>query len=64
MSQIENCIEKKGMHAFRSKYGYGQRSFVEAQMSRIKRCIGARMPTRKIASPQPKGVTIANPPNL
>ncbi|PRX23066.1 hypothetical protein B0G75_12626 [Paraburkholderia sp. BL18I3N2] len=38
------------MHAFRNGYGYGQRSFVEAQNLRIKRCIGARLLTRKIES--------------
>ncbi|NRO99741.1 transposase [Paraburkholderia sp. NMBU_R16] len=52
------------MHAFRNKYGYGQRALVEAQISRIKRCIGARLLTRKIESQQREGVIIANVLNL
>ncbi|MEM5372799.1 transposase [Paraburkholderia azotifigens] len=57
-------IKDKGIHAFRSKYGYGQRALVEAQISRIKRCIGARLLTRNIESQQREGVIIANLVNL
>lgn len=57
-------IEKKGMHAFRKKYGNGQRSLVEAQISRVQRCIGARLLTRKLESQQREGVTTANLLNL
>jgi hypothetical protein len=57
-------FEDKGIHAFRNKYGYGQRALVEAQISRIKRCIGARLLTRKIESQQREGVIIANLVNL
>ncbi|MFM0515735.1 hypothetical protein P0D80_51550, partial [Paraburkholderia sp. RL17-373-BIF-A] len=41
--QIVGYIQAKGIHAFRNQYGYGKRSLVEAQISRIKRCIGARL---------------------
>ncbi|MGF6383806.1 IS5 family transposase [Paraburkholderia sp. JPY303] len=57
-------IKDKGIHAFRNKYGYGQRALVEAQISRIKRCIGARLLTRKTESQQREGVIIANLVNL
>lgn len=40
-------IKDKGIHAFRNKYEHGQRAQVESQISRIKRCIGARLLTRK-----------------
>jgi hypothetical protein len=62
--QIVNYIEKKGMHAFRDKYAHSQRPLVELQISRVKRCIGARLLTRKIESQQLEGVTIANLLNL
>ncbi|KWC24969.1 transposase [Burkholderia ubonensis] len=52
------------MHAFRNKYGYGQRALVESQISRIKRCIGARLLTRRLESQQREGVIIANLLNL
>ncbi|MFP4896980.1 transposase [Paraburkholderia sp. EG304] len=57
-------IKDKGIHAFRNKYGYGQRALVEAQISRIKRCIGARLLTRKTESQQREGAIIANLVNL
>jgi hypothetical protein len=53
-------IREKGIHAFRSKYGYGVRSRVEAQISRIKRCIGERLLTQKLASQENEDVVIAN----
>ncbi len=49
-----------GIYAFHKKYGYGVRSRVEAQISGIKRCIGATLLTRKIASQEREGVIIAN----
>lgn len=52
------------IYAFQNKYGYGQRSLVEAQISRIKRCLGARLLTCKIESQQREGVIIANVLNL
>jgi hypothetical protein len=54
-------LKEKGIHAFRNKYGYGgRRALVEAQISRIKRCLGARLLTRRLDSPQREGVIIAN----
>ncbi|KVN39617.1 transposase [Burkholderia ubonensis] len=57
-------MKDKGIHAFRNKYGYGQRARVESQISRIKRCIGARLLTRRLESQQREGVIIANLLNL
>ncbi|MBR7964610.1 transposase [Burkholderia vietnamiensis] len=53
-------IKDKSIHAFRNKYGHGQRALVESQISRIKRCIGARLLTRRLESQQCKGAIIAN----
>ncbi|MFC7632646.1 hypothetical protein ACFQVB_33635 [Paraburkholderia humisilvae] len=57
-------IKDKGIHAFRNKYGYGQRALVGSRISRIRRCIGARLLTRKIESQQREGVIIGNLLNL
>lgn len=57
-------IQKKSIYAFQNKYGYGQRALIEVQISRIKRCLGARLLTRKIGSQQREGVIIANVLNL
>ncbi len=62
--QIVKYIEDKGIYAFHKKYGYGLRARVEAQISRIKRCIGATLLTQKIASQESQGVVIANIINL
>jgi len=62
--QIVKYIEDKGIYAFHKKYGYGLRARVEAQISRIKRCIGATLLTQKIASQESEGVIIANIINL
>ena len=58
--QITAYIKEKGIHAFQKKYGCGVRSLVEAQISRIKRCIGERLLTQKLASQEGEGVVIAN----
>jgi hypothetical protein len=58
--QIVKFIQDKGIYAFHKKFGYGERAQVEAQISRINRCIGARLLTRKIESQQCEGVIIAN----
>jgi hypothetical protein len=58
--QITAYIKEKGIYAFQKKYGYGVRSLVEAQISRIKRCIGERLLTQKLASQEGDGVVIAN----
>ncbi|WP_256253315.1 transposase, partial [Burkholderia ubonensis] len=62
--QIVGYIKEKGIHAFHNKYGYGKRARVEAQISRIKRCIGSRLLTRRFESQQREGVIIANLVNL
>ncbi|WP_248295308.1 hypothetical protein, partial [Paraburkholderia sp. UYCP14C] len=58
--QIVRYIEDKGIYAFHKKYGYGVRSLVEAQISRIKRGIGERLLTQELASQEGEGVIIAN----
>lgn len=63
--QIVQYIKDKGsVYAFHKKYGYGKRSLVESQISRIKRCIGPTLLTQKIASQKTEGVIIANIVNL
>lgn len=62
--QVVKYIDEKDIYAFHKKYGYGVRALVEAQISRIKRCIGATLLTQKIASPESEGVIIANIINL
>ncbi|RQP67646.1 transposase [Burkholderia ubonensis] len=57
-------IKDKGDHAFRNKYGYGQRALVESQISHIKRCIGALLLMREIESQQRERVIIAGLVNL
>ncbi|MEX3683119.1 hypothetical protein AB3X89_39485, partial [Paraburkholderia sp. BR14320] len=54
-------IEDKDIYAFHKKYGYGVRSLAEAQISRIKRCIGERLLTQELASQEGEGIIIANP---
>ncbi|MGF6408638.1 transposase [Paraburkholderia sp. MM5477-R1] len=58
--EVVGYIREKGIYAFHKKYDYGQRSLVEAQISRIKRCIGPTLLTRKIGSQEREGVIIAN----
>lgn len=62
--KLVQYIKDKGIYAFHKKYGYGLCSRVEAQISRIKRWIGATLLTRKIASQECEGVIIANIINL
>jgi hypothetical protein len=62
--QIVGYIKDRGIYAFHKKYGYGVRSLVEAQISRIKRCIGERLLTQKLASQENEGVIIGNLVNL
>ncbi|MFM0148534.1 transposase [Paraburkholderia sp. RL18-085-BIA-A] len=62
--QLVRHIHDTGIYAFHNKYGYGLRARVEAQVSRIKRCIGTRLLTRKTESQQHEGVIIANIINL
>lgn len=59
--KIVQYIEDKGtVYAFHKKYKYGRRSLVEAQISRIKRCIGTSLLTQKIESQKNEGTIIAN----
>lgn len=59
--QIVQYIKDKGtVYAFHKKYGYGKRSLVEAQISRIKRCIGTSLLTQRDQSQKNEGTIIAN----
>lgn len=58
--QVVEYIQDKGIHAFHKKFGYSQRTLVEAQILRIKRCIGARLLMRRLEPQQREGVIIAN----
>ena len=59
--KIVQYIKDKGtVYAFHKKYGYGDRALVEAQISRIKRCVGASLLTQKPESQKQEGKTIAN----
>lgn len=62
--QIVGYIKEKGIYAFQKKYGDGLRALVEAQISRIRRCLGERLLTQKIASQENEGIIIANLVNL
>ncbi|WP_440030572.1 hypothetical protein [Chromobacterium amazonense] len=52
------------VYAWHKKQGDGARALVEAQFSRIKRCIGDRLLTKRTASRQNEGVMIANLINI
>jgi len=59
--KIVQYIKDKGtVYAFHKKYGYDKRALVEAQISRIKRCVGASLLTQKPESQKQEGKTIAN----
>jgi len=54
-------IQEKGtVYAFHKTLGYGSRSLVEAQISRIKRCIGSSLKTQRVESQKREGKIIAN----
>ena len=57
---VQYIKEKGAVYAFHKKYGYGFRALVEAQISRIKRCIGVSLKTQRIESQEREGVIIAN----
>ena len=58
---IVKYIKDKGtVYAFHKKYGYGKRSLVEAQISRIKGAIGTSLLTQRIDSQKNEGIVIAN----
>jgi hypothetical protein len=63
--KIVQYINDKGtIYAFYKKYGYGNRELVEAQFSRIKRCIGSTLLTQKTESQKTEGTVISNIINL
>jgi hypothetical protein len=63
--KIVNYIKTKGtVYAFHKKYGYGLRALIEAQFSRIKRCIGSSLLTEKDNSKKVEGIIIGNIINL
>jgi hypothetical protein len=61
---VQYINDKGSIYAFYKKYNYGRRSRVEAQMSRIKRCIGNSLKTQRPKSQQNEAVIIANILNL
>lgn len=61
---VQYILDKGTIYAWHKKTGYGIRSRVEAQISRIKRCIGDRLLTQRTASRKNEGVTIANLINI
>jgi hypothetical protein len=63
--KIVSYIETKGtVYAFHKKYGYGVRALIEAQFSRIKRCIGSSLLTENDTSKKAEGSIIGNIINL
>ena len=63
--KMVNYIKTKGsVYAFHKKYGYGLRSLVEAQFSRIKRCIGSSLLTERSDSKKSEGIIIGNIINI
>ncbi len=59
--KIVQYIKEKGtVYAFHKKYGYGVRSLVEAQISRIKRCIGSSLKTQRIESQKREGIIVGS----
>jgi hypothetical protein len=58
---IVQYIKDKGtVYAFHKKYGYGKRSLVEAQISRVKRCVGTSLLTQRDQSQKNEGTIVAN----
>lgn len=63
--KVVGYIGKKGnIYAFYKKYCYGIRALIEAQISRIKRCIGDTLLTKKISSQKREAIVITNIINL
>lgn len=58
--ELVRYIKEKSIYAFQKKYGYGVRSLVESQISRIKRCIGSTLLTQKLESQENEGFVVAN----
>ncbi|WP_421253912.1 transposase [Aeromonas jandaei] len=62
--QLVQCIEEKEIYAFHKKYGYGVRAKVEAQFSRLKRCLGENLKLRRDSSRRNEGIVMVNILNL
>ena len=59
--KIVQYIKEKGtIYAFHKKYGYGIRALIEAQFSRIKRCIGSSLKTQRTQSQKREGIIIGS----
>lgn len=62
--QHDSSLNRGGVsnyvYAFHKKYGYGVRALVEAQISRIKRCIGSSLKTQRTESQKREGIIIGN----
>ncbi|WP_440030301.1 hypothetical protein [Chromobacterium amazonense] len=61
---LGQCIKEKGIYAFHKTYGCGVRAKVEAQFSRLKRCLGESLKTRRTSSRENEGILLANLLNL
>lgn len=60
-NKVVQYIKDKGtVYAFHKKYSYGRRSLVEAQISRIKRCVGTSLLTQKIETQKIECKIVAN----
>ena len=57
-------MQDKTIDVSHKKYDYGLRSLVEAQISHIKRCIGATLLTQILESQKREGIVVANIINL
>jgi Transposase DDE domain len=57
--KLISYIKEKGIYAFQNKYNYGMRSRAEAMFSRIKRCVGNSLKTRRQESQVQEGRAIA-----
>lgn len=57
---IQYIKDKGSIYAFHKKYEYGTRALVEAQISRIKRCIGNSLKTQRTESQKREGLIIGN----
>ncbi|WP_440030623.1 hypothetical protein [Chromobacterium amazonense] len=57
-------IKEKGIYAFHKKYGYGVRANVAAPFSRLKRCLGESLKTRRTPSRENEEILLAHLLNL
>lgn len=57
---VQYIKDKGTVYAFHKKYGYGKRALIEAEISRIKRCVGPSLLTQKPESQKQEGKVIAN----